>query len=127
MHAEDRWLEENKAVIQEYDVQVIDCYQENRRDLYYQVTVEFPDGQAMHLKSAHEQSDNVKLYSISCDGDTIYDFTEQGLYSETHSMSEVFFLLISVLLAVGPFAFYSYLRITYGYEMNFSRKTNKFI
>lgn len=127
MHAENRWLEENKAVIQEYDVQVIDCYQENRRDLYYQVTVEFPDGQQKQLKSAHEQSGNVKLYSISHDGDTFYDFTERGLYSETHSMSKVFFFLVSALLVIGPFAFYSYLRITYGYEMNFTKKPNKFI
>ena len=125
--AEGRWIEENKDAIQEYDVQVVECYKERQRDLYYQITVEFSDGQQMHVESSYAKEGTVKFYSITDEENTYYGFTRQSLFSEIHPYSENLFLVVSAILMIAPFALYSYLRVTYGYGAIFTGKRNKFI
>ncbi len=127
MGAKNRWLEENKNAIQEYDVQVVECYKERQRDLYYQIIVEFSDGHQMHVESSYAKEGTVKFYSITYEGNTYYGFTRQLLFSEIHPYSESLFLVVSAILMIAPFALYSYLRVTYGYGAIFTGKRNKFI
>ncbi len=125
--AEDRWIEENKDVIQEYDVRVVECYKEHQRDLNYQITVEFSDGQQMHVESTDAKEGTVKFYRITYEGNTYYGFTRRILFTETHPYSEILFLVVSAILIFGPFALYLYLHDTYGYGAVFAKKRNKFI
>lgn len=127
MGAKNRWLEENKNAIQEYDVRVVECYKERQRDLNYQITVEFSDGQQMHVESSYAKEGTVKFYSITYEGNTYYGFTRELLFSDTHALFENLFLVVSAILMIAPFALYSYLRITYGYGAIFTKKRNKFI